>query len=143
MSDKSNWIERRALREKILDAGGTELWLRVATVLDDSCTYFNEKYPHLGKLGNSPGNGHRIVVTMTFAGPRKKVSYVQFQFEEDRRRISVTVDKAATKHFPIDTDIDERKSRCFVTSASGERLSVDKFAEVTLEDVLFGEESGV
>jgi hypothetical protein len=132
-----NWIERRALREKILSTCAPELWLRVGTVLDDSCTHFNEKYHQIGKLGNAPENGHRIIVTLTSSDPLKKISYVQFQFDEDKRRISVTANKGATKHFQIEADIDAKKAHCFIKSAAGEALSADKFAEVALEDVLF------
>jgi len=125
------------LREKILSVCAPELWVRVGTVLDDSCTHFNDEYSHIGKLENHPENGRRIIVALTFPDPEKKSTYVLFQFDEDKRRISVTTENGGTERFEIDADIDANEAHCFIKSSAGKALTVNDFAEATLKNILF------
>lgn len=132
-----NWIERRDLRAKVLVECVTSLWHAVGTNIHNTCTYFNEKHSDVGKVQNVPENSHRILVTLTFADPRCKIGYVQFQLDESKPMISVTVDKRPSSHYQIDADIDIDPARCFIKSPRGERLTVDKFTQLALEDFLF------
>jgi hypothetical protein len=127
-----SFIKQRALRQKTLDTCVPKLWHEIGTMLDNCCTDFNEEYSDIGKMALSPENGHRVIVTLTFADPRRKIAYIQFQLDESAPRISVTANNA-TKQFAIDA----QGSDCFIKSQTGERLAVFDFAKVALEDVLF------
>lgn len=127
-----SFIKQRALRERTLDSCVPKLWHEIGTMLDNCCTDFNAEYSNIGEMGNSPENGHRVIVTLTFADPHRKIAYVQFQLDESAPRISVTANNI-TKQFPIDA----QGTDCFIKSPTGEKLTVYDFAKVALEDVLF------
>jgi hypothetical protein len=127
-----SFIKQRSLRQKTLDNCVPKLWHEIGTMLDNCCTDFNEEYSDIGKMENAPENGHRIIVTLTFTDPHRKIAYIQFQLDENSPRVSVTASNI-TKQFPIDA----HGTDCFIKSPTGETLTVSDFAKAALEDVLF------
>jgi len=56
---KLNWVERRALRERVLASGSLEVWNHVRAALQDACESFNTNYP-TNQVECKLENGHRL-----------------------------------------------------------------------------------
>jgi hypothetical protein len=133
-----NWLERSDQRKSTLKTCAVELWQKFCTVIDNTCTYFNETHAEKGKLEWRAENGRRIIVSFTLLDPREKTRYVEYRLNESKHCISVTENRS-TKDFEIDADIDADKARCFIKSAEGEMITTNDFAELTLKHILFND----
>jgi hypothetical protein len=135
--NKRNFVERRALRFRVLYNKADEVWEEARGEVQDCCNSFREHYG--GELEDKLENGHRIRLTRTFklenSDPPEVVRRILLTFiKRGAPRIEITVDDLAPTVFQIDAD----ERHAFI-SDSGREISVDEFAEKALTEHLFNE----
>ncbi len=134
-----NWIERRALREKILRDHANDVWQDARSAVQNCCESFRTHYGvSIAKLEDKLENGLRIRLSLTF-------QVVEASFQSEVKRIIlvafdasvpcifVTADDKPARQFRIDADENE----AFITEGDNQRITTDEFSKKALETSLF------
>lgn len=134
-----NWVQRRAMRQRILDSGATKVWDAVREAIEDACDTFNEHYPQPNQDSRAVcrlENGSRIKVSRTILADmvtrfRPEQFEVLIRFEKNGPAIEA-VSGEAKSTFKIDSD----EESAFAV-LGGKRITPDEISEKLLEPVLF------
>src|SRR6266849_3445649 len=133
-----NWLERKLLREQILNDHAADVWQAASAAIQNVCNSFNKSAEPGTTADIERHNGHLLVVSITlrkqtpvYAGSVTR--RVTIQFDGRKPNISVTVDDSVAKVFLIEAD----ETHCFI-KFGGREVSPDEFSEFALKDALFG-----
>ena len=134
----SNWIERRAARERHLrDASG--VWRSAQASIEEACDTLHQYYADVAIVRRTKQNDNILLVAITQVGKSSttradalRTNLVSFEFRPEPPVISVAVNGIATQEFPIDADPDH----AFIT-LSGHEVLLDDFSRFALEEAFF------
>jgi hypothetical protein len=134
----SNWVERRAARERNLK-NAFDLWKKVQAAVGDACESLKEHYPDVATIQRTKQNGDLLTITITRppksemqADETPRATVVTTAFQSDERSITVTVDHGMAREFLIEADSDH----AFI-SLQGRELLLDEFSRIVLEEAFF------
>lgn len=132
----SNWVERRAARERHL-RNASELWRSAQASIAGACDSLHEYYADVATVRQTKQNDNAILIAITQTPPLAKgqvlkTNLVSIEFEPEKAAISVAVDGMRTQEFPIDADPDH----AFITRR-GHEVLLDEFSRLALEEAFF------
>jgi len=135
----SNWVERRAAKDKNL-RNAANVWTAVLAAIAEVCESLAKYYPHIAKVTWSRQNSAAVIITITQRGcspaesddePRTEVLWLTF----DAAKLHIRVARNdQSKEFPICADSDH----AFIALA-GTELPLDEFSRLVLEEAFFSE----
>jgi hypothetical protein len=132
----SNWVDRRAARERHLK-NAAEVWRKAQGALADACASLNQHYADIGRIERTSQGAHLVIVTIRPAtsDPNRDemtmTKVLRIRFDPDKPKIAVIEDRKR-QDFPIDADCDH----AFVT-LEGRELLLDEFSRHALETTFF------
>jgi hypothetical protein len=144
MSEATNWVRRRAQRERILDSQAAGVWHNFQSALQDACDDYNENYcaPSSREVEYKLENGNRILITRTL--PADKVArmrdirmHVVVAFGGNRPTIMATRQtsgSATSNNHNFHISSDDREA--FIVDKE-QRIDLDEASKRILEPLLF------
>lgn len=134
----SNWVERRAAKDKHLK-NAANVWTAAQSAVAEACASLAKYYPHVAEVTWSRQNTTAVIITITqqrhtpsLENP-PSTEVLLLTFDVAKLHIRVTRNDQ-TKEFPICADSDH----AFIASA-GVELLLDEFSRLILEEAFFGE----
>jgi hypothetical protein len=139
MSESTNWVQRRAIKERVLDTGAIEVWNEVRSSLEDACESYNKHYcpnPNRQEVKYRPENGNRLLITRTVQGDhltnfREVVTQVIVEFDSAIPAIRFTRDER-----PRELRISSNDSSAYVKEGESQ-ISPDEVSRRILEPIFF------
>jgi hypothetical protein len=130
----SNWVERKVLREQSVTANAPDVWQSARAAVLSVCDSFNKFSADGSDADTEVRNGHFLQVSIRLKKQSgdSVIRRVAIQFDQRKAIISVTVDGATPKVFPIKAD----ENHCFV-EFDGKEITPDRFSEIALSDALY------
>jgi hypothetical protein len=140
MSESANWVQRRAVKERVLDTGAIGVWNEVRSALQDACESYNEHYspnPNRVEVECQLENGNRIRITRTLPGgpPHFQPIITQALVEFDSKIPSIRStreESSASREFRISSD----ETFSYVVDGDA-RMAPDEVSRLILEPILF------
>ena len=132
----SNWVERRAAKERHL-RNAIDLWNKVQATIAEVCHSLQTHFADVATVRRG-GQGNALTIAIARASPSLETgeifttTLVSIEFKRDEPAITVSVDDMLTQEFPIDADSDH----AFIT-LRGHELLLDEFSRLALEEVFF------
>jgi len=135
----SNWVERRAARERNLK-NAVDVWRKVQAAIVEACESLKEYYADVATVATKQSHD---LLTITITRPpthemqedqELRSTVVVIAFHADKCKITVTVGQGTAQEFPIDADSDHG----FI-SRQGQELQLDEFSRFALEQAFFSE----
>lgn len=130
-----NFVERKFLRQQnLVDLG--LLWNRYCAAIHDAVDGYNKRFSEVGEAVVRPIEGKGIQVEVDHKGVLSGMDMkrrVNIVLERTPPAISVTIDAARAKKYPIKAD----EERCFLTPDGRNELSLEDFADSALSEPLF------
>ena len=134
----SNWVERRAARERNLK-NAFDLWKKAQAAVGEACESLKEHYADAATIQRIKQNHDLLTITITRPPSSEmqveetpRTTLVAIAFQADERSITVTVDQGMAQEFLIDADSDH----AFI-SLQGRELVLDEFSRIVLEEAFF------
>jgi hypothetical protein len=134
----SNWVERRASRERHL-RNGVDVWRKTQAALHEACESLNEHYSDIAVVRSTKQNPDVVTIAITRrassevnTGRAPVQSVIAIKFDPDKCRITVTADNGMERKFPIEADCDH--AFIFV---EGREVLFDEFSQWALEEAFF------
>jgi len=134
----SNWVERRAAKERNLK-NAIDLWKKAQEAIAEACHSLNHHYPDVAILRRIKQDNNLVLLTITRpsssafrACEMPGTEVLAVEFEAETPGITVTVAHRRVREFLIEADCDH----AFVTM-QGRELPLDEFSRLTLEDTFF------
>lgn len=134
----SNWVERRAAKERNLK-NAIDVWKKAQETIAEACQSLNRHYPEIATLRRIKQDNNLVLLTITrvpssliHACDTYGTEVVAVEFEAEKPGITVTVAHRRVREFLIEADCDH----AFIT-LQGRELPLDEFSRLTLEDTFF------
>jgi hypothetical protein len=133
----SNWVERRASKERNL-RNAVEVWEKAQRSIADACNSLREHYANVGTLRSLKQDTCALTITITKDGDslktpeNSKITVVSVTFQPNERTVSVATDSREIQEFVIEADCDH----AFLT-LDGSEILFDEFSRFVLEEAFF------
>jgi len=134
----SNWVERRAARDRHL-RNASELWRSAQASIEEACDTLHQYYADVATVRRTRRNDNAVLLAVTQAakssiakGEVLRTNLVSIEFKPEIAAISIDVNGTVTQEFPIDADPDH----AFIT-LGGHEVLLDEFSRLALEEVFF------
>jgi hypothetical protein len=133
-----NWVDRRALCERVLESKSGEVWEGLRAAIQDACQSYSDNYPpnvaaHV--VSCKLENGRRIHVGRTTydeqTGTNSKFTAL-VEFDPKTFSIAVTRDSGTAQGFRVSGD----ENRAFLMQGD-KHMTADEVSRVILEPILF------
>lgn len=136
MENSPNWVERRAIREKVLQDNEDGVWQDVRAAFQTASDSYNEHYSQGGqgspfRVDHKQEDDTRLRITLPIATDRGNRITILVAFEKDKHQIIVTRDGKPLGLFHISSD----EKHSFIQNGK----TADDIAQQILEPLLFGD----
>ena len=134
----SNWVERRAAKERNL-RNALDLLKKAQAAIAEACHSLSHHYSEVASLQRIKQDNNLVLLTITrvpssvfYACDTPGTEVIAIEFEAEKPSITVTVAHRRIREFLIEADCDH----AFIT-LQGRELPLDEFSRLALEDTFF------
>lgn len=124
----TNWVERRALRQKNLIEQSDKVWEDARMAIIEACSNFKTFFSELGDVECTPKNGKQLMVEVRIKEEKRRVRIERLW----DYKIAVTVDDKPT----VDCAISSDETHAYILHGQNE-INPDEFSKLILEKPFF------